>query len=256
MKKLLPPSLRLFIRVAQRNVKDIATGIHTQLVSHSDKRIQKGIALSPQISLSQPIYLTDLSKNKIHNLQLAIRRIENIILEPGEIFSFWHLVGKPDKSKGYLIGRSLIQNELKANYGGGLCQLSGLLYYLALQAGLSIVERSAHSLDIYTEKTRFTPLGSDATVVYGYKDLRLQNNLNFPICFRFQLESDLITGFLCATNPVVEYKIGFIHEKTEDGVRVATVRYTKEQAGCSIVDTSVYKKITVAQECELIPKDR
>lgn len=254
MKRLLPPSLRLFLRVAQRNFKDVASGIHSQLVNYSTQRIQKGIALSPQITLSQPIYITDLSQNKIHNLNLAIQRIQNILIEPGEIFSFWHLVGKPDKAKGYLIGRSLIQNELKANYGGGLCQLSGLIYYLALQVGLSIVERSPHSLDIYTDKTRFAPLGSDATVVYGYKDLRIQNNLDFPICFRFQLETDRIIGMLCAGSHVVEYKIGFIHEKTEHGVRVETVRYLKEQSGCSIVNTSVYKKIAIANENELIPK--
>lgn len=243
MKKLLPSSLRLLLRVYQRHLKDIATGVSSKLVNYSQARVQHGSAFTPQITVSQPIYSTELSENKIHNLKLAIQRLENLTIEPGEIISFWHLVGNPDRSHGYLIGRSLIQNELKANYGGGLCQLSGLLYFLALKAGLLIVERASHSLDIYTYQTRFAPLGSDATVVYGYKDLRLQNCLTVPICFRFQVQSDEIVGMLCAPAPVVEYNIEFREQEIEDGVRVETLQYTKGSLSFNVINTGIYQNI-------------
>ena len=42
--------------------------------------------------------------NKITNLRLAIEKIDTIVIEPGETFSLWYLVGKPSKGKGYLKG--------------------------------------------------------------------------------------------------------------------------------------------------------
>ena len=46
-----------------------------------------------------------LQKNKVKNLQLASQKIDGIIVEPGEEFSFWNLVGNATKRKGYFIKR-------------------------------------------------------------------------------------------------------------------------------------------------------
>ena len=77
---------------------------------------------------------------------------------------------KPDKSQSLEFEpRVKVVQVLKAVMGGGSCQLSGILYYLMLQAGLEAIERFPHSADIYTDETRFTLLGSDATVVIALK---------------------------------------------------------------------------------------
>lgn len=78
--------------------------------------------------------------------------------------------------------------------GRGLCQLSGLIYYISLLAGLELIERHPHSLAIYDETTGFTPLGSEATVVYGYKDLRLRNNTDAPLQFHLVFEAKKLTA--------------------------------------------------------------
>jgi hypothetical protein len=96
------------------------------------------------------------------------------------LHSFWHVVGRPSVARGFLPGRSLLAGELRPDYGGGLCQLSGLIYYASLMAGLTIVERHPHSRDIYDEQMRYAPLGADATVAYGFKDLRVLSSLSFP----------------------------------------------------------------------------
>ncbi len=241
LKKILSPRVRLAIRVSQRHLKDFTTGTGSKLVNFSEDRKKQGLQFSPKIIISQPIYTTAFSENKIHNLKLAIQRIENLIIQPGEIFSFWHLVGQPNQSQGYLIGRSLIENEVRANYGGGLCQLSGLLYFLAIKGGLKIIERASHSLDIYTNETRFSPLGSDATVVYGYKDLRLENSLDIPICFRVEVTSNQITGMLCALAPIFEYKIEFREEKVEDGVKVETLRFGTDGLSFEVINRGFYQ---------------
>ncbi len=45
-----------------------------------------------------------LQHNKVTNLRLAIRHLHGIVIQPGEVFSFWYLVGNPTKRKGYLPG--------------------------------------------------------------------------------------------------------------------------------------------------------
>mgnify|MGYP005988592385 CR=1 FL=1 len=41
-----------------------------------------------------------LQHNKRKNLELAIRKIDGLILQPGDYFSLWKLVGRPSKRKG------------------------------------------------------------------------------------------------------------------------------------------------------------
>ena len=116
-------------------------------------------------------------------------------MEPGQIFSFWQLVGEPSARRGYLDGRTLKNGRVEADPGGGLCQLSGILYLLALRGGLEMLERHAHSVDLYSGSTRFAPLGSDATVFWGYMDLRFLNSTDAPIAFRFEILEEKMTAF-------------------------------------------------------------
>jgi vancomycin resistance protein VanW len=69
-----------------------------------------------------------LQHNKITNLQLAGASITGLVLKPGEVFSFWRRVGKPTLRKGYLEGMVLCNGDFYAGTGGGLCQLSNLIY--------------------------------------------------------------------------------------------------------------------------------
>jgi vancomycin resistance protein VanW len=242
MKKLIPSEAKVKLRVFQRYVKDLLTGELAQLAKFNRIEDEQKQSFKPQFCISQAILPTQYSENKKHNLNLAIQRIEDVVINPGEVFSFWHLVGKPDRAKGYREGRSLVGNQLKAEYGGGLCQLSGLLYFLTLKAGFPTLERYAHSHDIYTEVTRFSPLGSDATVVYGYKDFRFQNHLSFPIFFRFDLQDHEISALLCTPQPVHEYKIEFLVEEYHGGVKVDTVRFIEPTHSPEVLASNIYEK--------------
>jgi len=149
---------------------------------------------STALSVSQSLGHSSYVEGKRQNLAVAIRELQDVYLRPGALFSFWGLVGRPSRGRGFVLGRNVVGGRLEASEGGGLCQLSGLLYLLALRSGLRVVERFAHSVDLYTEQTRYAPLGADATVVYGYKDLRFLNTRAFPLSLRFSLEGDTLTG--------------------------------------------------------------
>lgn len=134
-----------------------------------------------------------LQHNKVTNLQLAINCINPVIIYPGEVFSFWYLVGNPTKRRGFKLGMTLNNGQVKSGYGGGLCQLANLIYWMALHSPLTIKERWRHSYDVFPDLNRSLPFGSGATVAYNYIDLQLENNTHQP----FQLCLWLTDTDLC-----------------------------------------------------------
>lgn len=225
MKHLIPAPARRVLRAAFRWQQDAIRGDLSRIVK-AGFRTPNAQPFPVQIELTQAIRVTDFSENKIHNLALAARSVNDVVIKPHQIFSFWALVGAPTRRRGYLPGRSLVNRQLQAEYGGGLCQLSGLLYHLALKAGLHVLERHPHSVDLYTDETRFAPLGSDATVVYGYKDLRFMNRLNQPIHFQIVIGTDFVTGQLCAEGAIAPYHIEFIAQPRRQNIEVETVQHS------------------------------
>jgi vancomycin resistance protein VanW len=197
--------------------------------------------------IEQPLKNTPTSKAKKHNLAIAISAINNITLQPNQIFSFWYLVGNPTIKKGYVKSRAISGNELKQEVGGGLCQLSGLVYYLALHAGLQIIERHHHSIDIYTDEERFTPLGSDATVVYGYKDLQFKNNFPFAVNFSFAILNEQLLGTVTSQQKHFPVNIQFNYLQKENTVEVTTL-LIKDNIILS-TQKNIYKKTGLQKTC-------
>jgi hypothetical protein len=75
-----------------------------------------------------------LLAGKIHNLRLAIRRLNGVEIPANHVFSFWKQVRRTSRLKGYVAGRELREGCLIPSVGGGLCQLSNALYDAALRA--------------------------------------------------------------------------------------------------------------------------
>lgn len=125
-----------------------------------------------------------LQENKVHNLKLACPTIDGVLIKPGEKFSFWRQIGEATAEKGYLEGMQLSRGEVVRGVGGGLCQLSNLLYWMALHTPLKVVERHHHSFDPFPDENRVLPFGSGCGVFYNYIDLRFFN----PTDITFQVK--------------------------------------------------------------------
>ena len=87
----------------------------------------------------------------------------------------------------------LFNGKVKSGIGGGLCQLSNLLYWLTLHTPLKVTERWRHGYDVFPDVKRTQPFGSGATCSYPNIDLQIHN----PTEQTFQLklavsQSDLI----------------------------------------------------------------
>ena len=224
--------IRLLIRVFLRWLKDLNSGY----------KFAKGENSQPpliyHIDVHQPFKPSKTLEAKKHNLRIASRRIERVTLLPGEVFSFWKIVGNPNR-KAFRSSRSIVAGQLKIERGGGLCQVSGIVYHLALIAGLEIIERYAHSIDLYTDETRFCPLGSDATVAYGYRDLRFRNNTDKALCFLFHIDDEGIECCLHSTEPLQKHELAFDTSMLPDGRKKAVV--TDLTTG-QVLTTDIYEK--------------
>lgn len=123
--------------------------------------------------------LKNKEENTIYNIKLASKAINGILIKPQEIFSYNKYVGPAEKADGYKEGIIISNGKFVNGYGGGICQVSSTLYNTALLANLKIVKRYNHS--IYGDATKYVPLGRDAAVFYGSKDLKFKNNLDHEI---------------------------------------------------------------------------
>lgn len=214
------------------------------MVTRSECMVTEGAAFPVCLRLEQRVLLTDYIQAKLHNIETARGSLENLPVPPGGVLSFWHVVGRPTAKRGFWPGRSLLGGRLKPDYGGGLCQLSGLLYYLSLQAGLEIAERHPHSVDIYDDTERYAPLGADATVAYGFKDLRVLNTLCAPICFRVSISHTSLNGSLCSPAGIVPCIVEFLRTDHADGrCTVETCRRRAGDLASQTVAVSIYRHL-------------
>lgn len=233
-KHFIPKYFKLFLKITSRNLNDRISGYYKFFAKTNNKNMEFDFT----VSISQKILKNINYENKIHNLLQAISKIDGTIIYPGEIFSFWQIVRNPSYKNGYRISRNIIGGELKEDYGGGLCQLSSIIYHLAIRTGMYIIERHNHSIDIYSEEERFTPLGTDATVVYGYKDLRIQNKFSFPIKISLSIINNQLLCVFSSSFKLIEQEILIHREQKCNNIEVLT--YIKSKQENILVSKSVY----------------
>ena len=170
-----------------------------------------------------PAFQRHVYENKMHNLALVQSRLDGLTLRRGELFSFWRLVGQPDEAHGFKVASNFIDGRVAFAEGGGICQLTSALYNAALLAGLDILERHAHSIDAYGS-SRYVPLGRDATVAYGYKDLQFRNATAVPMTLRFRIDADQVeAAFYAPESPFGNVRLE-VEPLSPDGLHTRTRR--------------------------------
>ncbi len=117
---------------------------------------------------------------KRHNQRLMAAALHRVRVDPGQVLSLWRCTGRPSARRGYLPGAVLVEGRIVIGEGGSTCLLSTVLYNAGLLAGLDVVERHAHSTDVYGA-SRYYELGRDATILYGVLDLRFRNPYPFAV---------------------------------------------------------------------------
>lgn len=162
-----------------------------------------------------------LQRNKAVNLRLAAAQINGIVINPGETFSFWRLVGEPSAKRGYLEGLVINNGKLESGIGGGLCQLANLIHWLVLNSPLTVTELVHHSDALFPDSGRRVPFGTGTSVFYKNVDYRFKNTTDRPVQLLVWLDENELFGELRAPAAfpyiyrITEENQGYVEE---DGV--------------------------------------
>lgn len=125
---------------------------------------------------------------RVKNIDLMAKAINGRILHPEEVFSLNGATGPRTPAHGYQEANVIVDGELVPGLGGGVCQVATTIFNAAFNAGLDIVDRTNHSLFI-----DHYPTGRDATVNFGYQDLKFKNDTPYGILLRTSVNSRSIT---------------------------------------------------------------
>jgi vancomycin resistance protein YoaR len=171
--------------------KELFTLTLNNLAKSSDKNISFDIPViktAPEISIDQvnnlgikemigrgsSTYFHSIP-GRIFNVNLAASRINGIVIKPGDTFSFNQTLGDVSKFTGYQQAYIISEGKTILGDGGGVCQVSTTLFRAVLNAGLPVVERTAHAYRVgYYEQD--SPPGLDATVYSPSPDLKFKND--------------------------------------------------------------------------------
>lgn len=128
-------------------------------------------------SFTSPIL--DNSTDRLHNILLTAKLINNTVLEAGQEFSFNHITGEPTEERGFKHATIFGENgHHEQGLGGGMCQVSSTLYNAVLDAKLPVTERHPHS-----QPVAYVPPGRDATT-FTDKDFRFLNTTSHKIIIK------------------------------------------------------------------------
>lgn len=155
--------------------------------------------------------------NRTTNLRLASDKINNIVIMPGETFSYNKTVGERTIEAGYKEAAIFENGQVIDGLGGGICQISSTLYNSVLYANLEVIERSNH-----TFLTSYLPGGRDATVVYGVLDFQFKNNRNYPIKISSSVTGGVVTIQIYGLKQDDDYEV----ELTQNKIR--TIPFTTQ----------------------------
>lgn len=160
--------------------------------------------------LARPLLGLDpeLQRNKVVNLRLAAQRLDGVVVAPGQRLSFWREVGRPTYARGFLDGLVLDHGEISSGVGGGLCQMTNLLYWMTLHTPLAVVERWRHSYDVFPDVGRTQPFGSGATCAWPALDLQIENCTRCAYRLSLQVTGTDLEGIWSAERPLdVRYEV-------------------------------------------------
>lgn len=119
-------------------------------------------------------YQTNIPRE--NNVVLAAQRINGVVVQPGQSFSFSQTILPRTSANGYVEAPIFVSGNIGRGIGGGVCQVSSTLYAAMIHAGLPATERHPHSRPV-----DYLPQGFDATIAGNTLDLKFTNTFSQPL---------------------------------------------------------------------------
>lgn len=202
--------------------------------------------------------------NKAKNIELACQKLNGLVIKPGEVFSFWKLVGKISEKKGYKAGRVIERNKLILGIGGGICNLANTINLLVIHSPLLITEFHTHSDALAPDETGRIPLNAGTSVSYNHIDYRFKNTTNQSFQLMLWCEGEVLHAALRSerelpyTYDILEVNHHFTKEK-EKFYRISKIYKAtlSKTSGDMVEKTLIWDNHSeVMFDYGLIPKDQ
>lgn len=226
----------IYNMINKKKIKDINLPVLTLYPKTSTKQVKSINSILGQFSTS----FND-STSRGSNIHVAGESTSDVLLMPGETFSYNKKTGARNWVNGYQSAPIIVGGRVVNGEGGGVCQVSTTIYNAALLSGLTIDEVHNHSLP-----SRYAPRGRDATVSYGYTDLKFTNPYTHPVYIKNIVGNGAITSKIYGCSLDRErIVIRMEEEYLKDKITVKTYRlYLDEENNVmrrELVNTSIYK---------------
>ena len=182
----VPRTARAILRAATRPANRVATLTVVRAVPERTTAEALAMGIDTRMS-SYKTYYSGTS-DRITNLQLGVRELDDTLVAPGSTFSLNEAIGERTEERGFRSAPVIIGNEYAEEVGGGTSQVATTAFNAAWEAGLRISERNAHSLYI----SRYQ-LGRDATVYWPSLDLKFVNDTGAWVLVKGFAEGDGIS---------------------------------------------------------------
>ncbi len=152
-------------------------------------------------------YFIGSPSGRDHNIRLAARKFDGLVIAPGETFSFNQYLGEVSAEAGYDEAYVTMGEVLAIEVGGGICQVSTTAFRAALKGGYPITERWAHYHRVGYYELRGHGPGLDATVYAPSVDLKFVNDRPTALLIETEVEE-------------AAHRLIFRFYSTDDGRRV------------------------------------
>ena len=212
------------------------------VIEASGKTIDNEVKYEALSSINQKIssYTTYFQNagNRGHNINLAVGKLNNTVLMPGDTFSYLKVVGTYGASNGYLPAPIYLNSEVSTANGGGVCQLASTLYMAQLLAGLKTVSRKGH-----TFAPNYVPKGLDATVYSTTTDYKFKNEYSYPVYIVSYVKGNYLTVDIWSNSNAAGGKTFEPYSLASNGGWLAYLRIKKDGKviETKYLDRTVYK---------------
>lgn len=236
----LPPeeNIEIIVNALESGDREIMLTVTPKLAKIRSDNYEEELGLKELIGEGRSDF-TGSSAARIHNIKTAASKFDNMIIAPGEEFSFVANLGAVDGTTGYKKELVIKDNQTKPEYGGGVCQVSTTIFRGAILTGMEITERRNHSYPVKYYK----PFGFDATIYLPAPDIKFKNNTEHHIMIHSEMQgSELVFKYFGTKDGRKVVMDGpHITEQNPDGsMKTYFTQKVNDEAGNQVFEKTFY----------------
>ena len=124
---------------------------------------------------------------RVHNIVTGANKLNGQLIKPGQTFSFNEFLGEISSRTGFAPAFVIKNGKTVLDDGGGICQVSTTMFRTALNAGVPILERTAHAYRVGYYEQDAKP-GLDATIYLPSVDFKFKNNYDSALLIQADVD--------------------------------------------------------------------